>query len=120
MKPALAGVGHQFFQRRRTEIGAIVIGLDLKDRELNGKFYGDGVDTEKQYDGRLQLLPQSRNGDRCPGVVDNGDIADVHLACFQYPGEEGQLVIRQKGGVGRWYEDRDLAAIVAQESIGGG
>jgi len=114
------GVSHQFFQRGRTEIGAIVIGLDLKYGELDGKFYGDGVDTEEQDDGWLQLLTQSRNDDRCPGVVDNGDVADVHLARFEYPGEEGQVVIGQEGGVGRRHEDRDPAAVVAEEFIGGG
>ena len=85
-------IGHQFLHGGCTEIGAIVIGLDLKDWELDRKFYGDGVDTEEQDDGRLQLLPQRRYNGRRPGVVDDRYVADIHFAGFEHFCQEDELV----------------------------
>ena len=51
-------------------------------------------------------------------MIDDGYIADVHAAGFEYFGEEVQLVVREEGCAGGVDQDGDFPAVVAQGFIG--
>ena len=117
---AIGRVSDELLEGWGGEIGALVVRLQFEDRKVDGQADAGWFDAEKKDAGRLQLLPQCGDRDGGGVMVDDGYVADVHPAGFEDLREEVELSIRKEGRAGGVDDDRNLAAVVAEELVGVG
>ena len=116
---AVGGVACHLSQRRGGKIGALVVGLQFEDGEVDGQPDGGRVYAEEEDGGGLQLLSQGSDGYRCGMVIDDGHVADIKAAGFGDLCEEVELRVGEEWRVGGVDEDGGMAPMVAEEFVDG-